>query len=182
MALIKTETPETAQGVVKEAYDMTLEKFGIIPKPLEMMSASPGLLELAMRRVHYFASHPKLSFTLLTHIRYLVSCNLNYSFCADLNKMILKKQGLEEADFQKMEADPSESLLEENESAMLAFVVNAAKAPSSVKAEDIERLRELGWDDRDMVDALAQGVSMIDHAIMMEVFQMDQSCLPADRV
>jgi hypothetical protein len=28
-----------------------------------------------------------------------------------------------------------------------------------------------------MVDALAQGVGMIDHAIMMQAFQMDQNCL-----
>jgi hypothetical protein len=28
-----------------------------------------------------------------------------------------------------------------------------------------------------MVEALAQGVGMIDHAIMMEAFQIDQQCL-----
>jgi len=28
-----------------------------------------------------------------------------------------------------------------------------------------------------MVDALAHGVSMLDHAIMMQVFQMDQNCM-----
>ena len=28
-----------------------------------------------------------------------------------------------------------------------------------------------------MVDALAQGVGMIDHSIMMQVFQIDQNCL-----
>jgi hypothetical protein len=28
-----------------------------------------------------------------------------------------------------------------------------------------------------LVDALAHGVNMIDHSIMMEVFQMDQDCM-----
>jgi len=95
----------------------------------------------------------------------------------DFNKHILKKQGLEDGDIHKMEADPTKSLLEEKESAMLAFVVKAVKAPSSVEADEIKRLKEMGWEDRDLVDALAHGVSMIDHSIMMEVFQMNQDCM-----
>lgn len=177
MALINTVPPEQAEGIIKEGYDMFMKRVGIIPRPLEMMSASPGLFELQLRRIEYFSKHPKLSFSLLAHIRYLVAHNLDYGFCMDLNKHILKKQGVEEGDIRKMEADPSQSLLEENESAMLAFVVKAVKAPGAVPAEEIQRLKEMGWEDRDMVDALAQGVSMIDHAIMMQVFQMDQNCM-----
>jgi hypothetical protein len=60
---------------------------------------------------------------------------------------------------------------------MPVFVVKAVKAPGSVTAGDIRGLRDLGWGDRDMVDTLAQGVSMIDHAIMMEVFQLGQDCV-----
>jgi uncharacterized protein YciW len=177
MTLISTVPPEKAEGTIKEGYDMFMKNVGIIPKPMEMMSASPALFELQLRRIHYFSKHPKLSFALLAHIRYLVSHNLGYRFCMDFNKHILKKQGVEEADFRRMEADPSQSLLEENDSAMLAFVVNAVKSPGAVTAEDINSLRKLGWEDRDMVDALAQGVGMIDHAIMAQVFQMEQNCM-----
>lgn len=177
MALLNTVPPEKAEGIIKEGYDMFMHRIGIIPRPFEMLSASPVLFELQLRRTQYYAKHPKLSFSLLAHIRYLVAHNLDYGFCMDLNRHILKKLGVEEADIRRMEADPSQSLLEENESAMLTFVVKAVKAPGSVTAGEIQRLRDLGWDDRDMVDALAQGVSMIDHAIMMQVFQMDQNCM-----
>ncbi len=177
MALINTIPPEKAKDTIKEGYDMFMKNIGIIPKPMEMMSASPALFELQLRRIYYFSKHPKLSFPLMAHIRYLVSHNLNYRFCMDFNKHILKKQGLGEDDIRKMEADPSQSLLEENESAMLAFVVKAVKSPGSVTAEDIKRLRDMGWEERDMVDALSQGVGMIDHSIMMEAFQMDQNCM-----
>ena len=144
---------------------------------MEMLSASPALFELQLRRIHYLSRHPTLSFALLAHIRYLVAHNLDYRFCTDFNLHILKKQGLEEADIRKMETDPSQALLEENERAMLAFVVKAVKSPASVTTREIQRLRELGWENSDMVDALTQGVSMIDHSIMMQVFQMDQNCM-----
>lgn len=177
MALISTVPPEKAEGVVKEGYDIFMKKIGIIPRPLEMLSASPALFELQLQRIAYFSKHPKLSFALLSHIRYLVAHNLGYNFCMDFNRYTLKKQGIEEADIRRMESDPSQSLLEEREGAMLAFVVKAVKAPASVSAEEIQQLKDMGWEDRDMVDALAQGVSMIDHAIMMQVFQMDTNCM-----
>ena len=95
----------------------------------------------------------------------------------DLNKHILMKQGLTEEDIQKMEADPSASLLEPNENALLAFVIRSIKDPGSASEADIAKLKELGWEDRDIFDALAQGIGMVDHAIMMQVFQVDQNCL-----
>lgn len=177
MAFISTVAPDQAEGAVKEGYEMFMKNIGIIPKPMEMMSVSPDLFDIQYRRILYFAKHPKLSFALLAHIRYLVAHNLSYSFCMDFNKYVLKKQGLEDADIAKMEADPSQSLLEDHESAMLDFVVRAVKDPASIEEDDIKRLKALGWEERDMVDALSQGVSMIDHSIMMQVFDMDQSCL-----
>ena len=177
MALINTVSLEKAEGKMKEAYDMFMKNLGVIPRPLEMMSASPSIFDNQLQRIKYYTEHPTFSFALLSHIRYLVAHNLSYSFCMDFNKHILKKQGLEDDDILKMEADPTKSLLEKKDSAMLTFVVKAVKAPSSIDADDINRLKEMGWEDSDLVDALAHGVNMIDHSIMMEVFQMDQDCM-----
>jgi hypothetical protein len=177
MALINTVSPENAQGVIKEGYDLFLGNAGAIPKPLEMISVSPKLFELQLRRIQYLSRHPKLSFSLLAHIRYLVARSLNYQFCTDFNKHILKKQGVTDDDCEKMEQDPSQNLLEEHEGAMLEFVVRCVKDPTSIGRDDVEGLKKMGWEDGDMVDALSQGVSMIDHSIMMQVFQMDQNCM-----
>jgi len=177
MALIKTVPPEEAQGSVKEGYEMFMQHLGIIPSPMEMMSVSPALFELQLKKIHYFSSHPRLSFSLLTHIRYLVAHNLEFRFCMDFNRFLLKKQGLSDEDIERMEEDPSASLLEANENAMLNFVVHAAIAPGSVTERNFYELKELGWEDSDILDALSHGVNMIDHAIMMQVFQMGQDCM-----
>lgn len=177
MARITTVKPEDAQGTVKEGYEMFMKNIGIIPKPMEMMSASPALFATQLQRIRYFSNHPNLSFALLAHIRYLAAHNLNYSFCLDFNGLVLKKLGLETDDIRKMEKDPSQSMLEDKEKAMLVFVVKSIKDPSSITDSDITRLRDLGWTDSDMIDALSQGVSMIDHSIMMQVFDIDQSCM-----
>ena len=177
MALINTVPQNQAAGTIKEGYEMVMKHLGVIPKPLEMLSVSPTLFEIQLQRSRYFAGHPNLSFPLLVSIRYLVSRNLGFGFCVDFNKHILEKQGVEDSDFQKMEEDPSQAPLEEKECAMLAFVVKAVQAPSSVTEEDVNNLREFGWEERDMMDALAQGVGMMDLSIMMQVFQIDQNCI-----
>lgn len=177
MALVTTVAVEDATGVVKEGYEMFLKNVGTIPQPIQLLSISPALFEMQLNRIRYFGKHPKLSFALLAHIRYLAAQSLDYSYCIDLNGHFLKKLGYDDEALRRIEDDPSASLLEEDEGAMLSFVIRGMKKPSSITAADIARLKELGYEERDMVDALAQGVSMIDHAIMMQVFQVDQNCL-----
>ncbi len=177
MTLISTVAPENAEGIVKEGYEMFMKNIGTIPKPMQLLSVSPALFEQQLQRIRYFGKHPKLSFALLAHIRYLAARTLNYPYCMDFNRHMLRKLGNDDATIQAMEADPSMSMLEESDKAMLVFVIRAMQKPDAITAEDISNLQALGWDDRDMIDALAQGVSMIDHAIMMQVFQIDQNCL-----
>lgn len=177
MPRIETVQPDQAQGAVKQGYDMYLTHFGTIPKPMEMLSVSPELFELQLKRNRYFATHSNLSFGLLTHIRYMAALGLSYGFCIDFNKMLLEKQGLDDEDLRRLGNDPCQTVLEENENAMLAFVIKALKNPSAVTDADVLKLRELGWTDKDMVDAMLQGVSMANHAVMMQVFDMDPNCL-----
>ncbi|MFH0781226.1 MAG: hypothetical protein V2B20_04615 [Pseudomonadota bacterium] len=177
MALITPVAPENAEGIVKEGYEMFIKNVGTIPKPMQLLSASPALFELQLNRIRYFGKHPKLSFALLAHIRYLAAHTLDYPYCIDFNRQFLKKLGNDDDTIRAMENDPGKSMLEPHESAMLDFVICSMKKPGSITAADISKLKELGWEERDMVDALSQGVSMIDHAIMMQVFQIDQNCL-----
>ena len=177
MALIKTVNKEEATGTIKEGYEMFEKVVGLIPKPFELLSASPGLFALQLQRNRYYGKHPRLSFALLAHIRYLASRSIGNVYCIDFNKLLLTKLGVTQDLLEKMEKDPAQSMLEEHENAMLAFVVNAMKNPGSTTPEEIEKLRALGWEDGDMIDALLQGTGMIDIAVLMKTFQMDEHCL-----
>lgn len=107
MALIDTVPQDQAEGIIKEGYELAIKHLGIVPKPLEMMSVSPALFEIMLRRSRYLSGHPTLSFPLLVSIRYLVSRHLGFGYCVDFNKHLLGKQGVRDADFRKMEKDPS---------------------------------------------------------------------------
>ena len=170
-ALIQTPDPESATGEVQKGYD-TSKKRGIkMPDPLRLISASPGYFSIMMKRNNYYSNHPRLSFSLLAHIRYYAAARLGYGFCTRFNRRLIKKMGVSDLDFQKMEKQPEASLLEPDETAMLLFVICAMNDPESVSHKDIEPLRQAGWQDSDILDALAQGVGMFDHHIFMRVFK-----------
>ena len=173
MALIQTMNSENAEGKVKDIYDRFMEKVGMVPKPFELLSASPDLMGIQEQILGYFMGHSSLGFPLLSHIRYLVAVSQDYSYCTELNKNFLKMQGLEDADVLNLTNDPEKTLLEEKDKSMLLFVLKAVKDPSAVEQKDISSLRDLGWKDKDIFDALYHGVSMINHSMMMKAFNMD---------
>lgn len=176
MAIIKTVSPEEAQGEIKEVYDMMMERTGMVPSPLQLASASPGVFSLHWQSIKYFSEHPALSFPLLSTIRFLVAEHLNYAFCTDFNKGILLKQGLTDEDIEELKQDPSKAPLEDNEKAMLSFVLKAIASPDDVDQQDMDRLHDMGWTDRDILDALAHGTNMVGASILMKTFKMDMAC------
>ena len=176
MAIIQTVSPEKAKGETKKIYDMMLQNVGAVPSPLQLASASPGILNLSWESIKYYSQHPTLGFALLSAIRFLVAKHLNFAFCTEFNKNILKKQGLSEEDIDEMTKDPLKAPLEDKEQAMLGFVLKAIKSPDAVEQQDMDQLHDLGWTDRDILDALAHGTNMVGLSILMKTFKMDVVC------
>ena len=73
MALIQTVEPDKAEGKVKEIYDFMQKNVGIIPAPLQLASASSGMLDMVWQSIQYFSKHSHLGFGVLSSIRYLVA-------------------------------------------------------------------------------------------------------------
>ena len=78
--------------------------------------------------------------------------------------------GVTKTDFSRLADRPGEAPLEPHEKKMLTFVLSAMEDPETIDAGRISRLKNAGWTDADILDALAQGVGMIDHNIFMRVF------------
>jgi hypothetical protein len=176
MALIQTVVPENAEGEVKEIYTILQNAIGVIPTPMLLASASPGLIKMQWEGLQYFTTHPKLTFPLLSTIRYLVAEEYDYAYCTSFNKELLKKQGVPEEDIEKLTRDPEKAPLEDKDRALVAFVMKAIKTPDAVAQADMDRLHALGWSDSDIVDAVFHGVSMIGSSILMKAFKMDIAC------
>ena len=176
MALIKTIDPEKAEGDVKEIYDALKKNIGVIPSPMELASASPWMMKGMWQSIQYYTQHPTLGFGLLSTIRYLVAEEYDYVFCINFNKIFLKMQGMTEEDIQKTSQDPAQAPLDDKDRAMVAFVMSAIKDPNAVTQVDVDGLHSFGWEDGDILDAMAHAAHMVSASILMKTFKMDIAC------
>ncbi len=177
MAIIKTQTAETATGQVKEFYDELLKIMPNVPKPLQLASASPGLFAIISQQMKYFMFHPNLGPLLQAHIRLLVAFNTDYPYCVDLNTGLLKLFGkLSDEEIAAVRTDPDKAKLDDKDKAMLRFVFKAVTKPDEVDEKDIEELRALGWADPDIYDAAVAGTSMVAMGMLFNVFKMHEAC------
>lgn len=174
MPIIKVVPPEKAEGKVKQGYDL-FAQMGTVPAPFQMYSASPELVGARTQLFSYYMQHPNLSMGLLALIRMLVAEELQYYYCISLNRELLKAVGIMDEDAAaKVLADPANAPLGDKDKAMLLFVLKAVKTPDEVVAEDTQKLRDLGWGDRDILDATAHGAGMVSDGILFKAFKMDQ--------
>jgi hypothetical protein len=177
MAIIKTQTLETATGKVKEFFDELLKIMPTIPKPLQLASASPGLFAFTSQQMKYFMSHPNLGPLLQAYLRMSVAFHTDYPYCVDLNTNLLKVFGqLTDEQVAAARSNPDEARLNDKDKAMLKFVVKAVSKPDEIQAADIERLRKLGWNDSDIFDAASQGVNMVAMGMLFAIFKMHEAC------
>ena len=175
MALLNIITPEKAEGDVKECYAMFENLGAEVPLPLQMLSVSPHYLKAQVENIKYLMGHPALSFSLMAHIRFLVASDENYPYCINLNRGMLKQfAGLSDEQVDAAAKDTSQAALEEKEKALLDFVKNVVQDPASSDQAQINTLRELGWTDRDIFDAVFQGVNMMAAGILFKIFHMGE--------
>ena len=175
MPLLNVVAPEKAEGKVKEAYSI-FEKMGVpVPLPLQMMSVSPELIAIQAQIMMNYFKHPTLTLPLLAHIRYLVASAEDYPFCINFNRQLLEVfVGLKPEQIEAAKADPAKAALPEKDRAMLAFVVKAIQDPALVDRKEVDSLRGMGWNDRDIFDAVYHGLGMVTAGMAFKIMKMGE--------
>ncbi len=168
MGLIKTVEPGKATGDVKRLYDMFTETVGMVPEPLVMFSASPGLLAIQEQMVKYYHTESHLSPILTALIRYLTAVTLDLKCCVEFNSEVLKKLGMSGEEITALADNPGRAPIQEKEGWLLALVVIATRTPERVTQSHIDNLHNHGWTDTDILDALFIATRMTAVNLMMK--------------
>ena len=86
---------------------------------------------------------------------------------------MLMQAGVTPEEIEATKADPSKAPLEEKELAMLNFVVKVIRDSNSTTADDMENLRNLGWTDKDILDATWNATSQVASDMIFNAFKID---------
>jgi len=173
MAIIKTVKPEEATGMLAEVYKNFQEKMGMVPNAFIIRSSSPDQVVHQARSLSYYWNHDTLSHKLLAFIRVLVSETQQCEYCINLNTGMLIQSGVSMEDIRKSKENPNNIPLEEKDKALIKFVLKVVKDSKSTTADDMEKLRQLGWTDRDILDAVNHGTTQVSSDMIFNAFKID---------
>lgn len=174
MSIVQTVSPEQASGKVAQVYARIKEVFGRVPNAMRLFSSSPELMEQMAQQNAYYMQHPSLSFPLLAMIRMLVSEQNACSYCIGLNEsLLINRAGYTSEQIAAARRNPPDAPLNEKDKEMLLFVLKGTSEPKSIEKNDLERLRELGWSDRDIVDGLYHGARNAAVDIMFDALKVE---------
>jgi hypothetical protein len=171
MFLLETQNPQTATGATAQVYSI-FARMGV-PVSMQLLSASAGILARQAEMINYFMAHPRLSPGLLAAIRYAVAAKTGHTACEILNHGLLEKMGLSDEEIKSLPEAGQSAPLEETEEKMFQFVMRAMGEPASICQADIESLRQAGYVDGDILDAVYHGSGMLAGSVLFKAFVRD---------
>lgn len=175
MPLIKTYETDEATGELARLYEIITTMRGRVGNNAKLFSISPELLKQQMEFIRFYMNHPTLSMPLLASIRIMVSSGEDCSFCVDYNSaMLVNMAGWSIEQVEVMKTDMDKANLETREIALLKLVIKAIRNAHGVNANDLDQLREMQWEDKDIFDAVNHGARMLATDIMFNTFKIEK--------
>ena len=177
MSLLKEISPDEATGKTSEIYGMLKQAIGFVPNALKLYSASPALFEMQAGSMGYYMPHKTISSNLTAFIRLLVSKSHACKYCINVNTAILMQAGVKIEDITAAQDDIAKAPLEDKEKQMLILVMKVIENSNSVTADDLKTVRDLGWSDGDILDAVNHGTSQVGSDMIINAFKVEDDVM-----
>ncbi len=173
MALINLVEKDQATGRVAEIYETMINTMGLIPNAFKVFSPSSHVLDVQFGNLGYFMRHKTLGGKLLAFIRLLVSEQEHCVYCVGMNSGILMQYGVLPEMMPEIINDPSKAPLDEKDLAMLLFVLKVVRNSNSIEQPDVDKLRSLGWNDTEILEATYHGATQVGVDKIFNAFKIE---------
>ena len=152
MSFIETIALEDAEGEVREMYERQQGAWGYVPNYAKSFSHRP---ELMARWGKMLAEIRRpISDRTFELVTFAAALELRHTPCSLAHGSKLKPFFTDEEIRRLADEEPVESLTDA-EAEMMRFARKVARDASTIKAEDVDRLKDLGFSDADVFDVAA---------------------------
>jgi len=155
MPFLPTLPQEEASTEVRGIYEYVLSRWGFVPNYFEALGHDQQLLQdqvnLFTNAMFIERGLPKL---IKEQIATVVSAINMSSYCLPAHLEILGRMGLEKSLCRKLSIDYKLAPLEPNVMELLKFCEKLSIRPSEMQRADFDHLRDYGWTDADIFDAV----------------------------
>ena len=157
MAYIDLPEFEEMVPAIQEKARPILEKTGQLGEIFKLLALDEKVYMATDRMVQgYLLDETYLSYEIKEAIALLISRENSCKMCVDVHKSIAKMLGLSEARIGEILEGIDSIDTGEKEKALLRFCVRASQKDNyRMQREEIDALKTLGWNDREILEAVA---------------------------
>lgn len=148
-------TEADARGKVKAVYEAVRQAYGRVTPAFQAMSPEPDYLEAFWRLHEVVMREGRLPRREKEMIALAVSAVNRCAYCIAAHSARLRAIGVEDRVVDALREDPLRADLDDRDRGVVRFVLKMTHAPTTIEDADLERLRELGWDDGAIFEAIA---------------------------
>ncbi len=173
MALINYVKKEEATGKIAEIYNDLEERMNILPNVVQFHTASPELFERLINYLEFFIDHQSIDHITIAYIRMLISFQNGGEYCVRFQSGILKYLGVSDEDLEVAKSDSNKLNLDNKRKSLVNFVLDVQNGKHENTENQIKKLEELGWTQKDIYDANALGALQKGMVNVVKAFKVE---------
>ena len=157
MAHIDLPEFEQMSPAIQEKARPIMEKTGKLGEIFKLLAIDEKIYMATDGMVQkYLLDETTLSYDIKEALALLISKENGCKMCVDVHKSIAKMLGLSDAQIEEILQGVETMQADAKEKALLNFCIRAAQKDNyKIMKEDIEALKEMGWSDVQIIEAVA---------------------------
>lgn len=152
ISLLKTVKPEEANDLVKDVYKGFSEKMGKVPNVIQFHTASQKVYGYLMGMFNDFSMHPTIDPVLQAYLRVIISHREGGEYCVEFQSFLLQAYGVSNEEIKLVLEDPENVRIDEKQKQLLLFALRLIEGSPGNTSEDLHKLHNLGWSDREIYE------------------------------
>ena len=154
MSWIRTIPYDEATGELRKIYDETKAKFGDVINLVSIQSLRPDTMALGRQMYRHLMTSPSgLNRLQRILIATVVSRLNNCHYWVESHEQDLREEIQDEEKVLKIQEDFTQVEFDCKTKALLEFAKKTTLTPRELNKSDVEVLQEVGFDDKDILDA-----------------------------
>ena len=154
MARIRVIEEPEATGNIKTAYEGLRRRMGVVPDVVKLFSLWPEVFELHLQLFEQvMLAETELPSTTKEMIAVVVSKTNSCSYCVAHHSDSLRRYGISDDVVRQLGDDFHQALLDDQTLQLLEYAEKVTQHAYQVTDEDVEKLRQWGWTDRQILEA-----------------------------
>ncbi len=154
----------TLEKEMQSILETKRKEFGILPIHWELLaSLAPKRFEMFMQEITYLLNHPHINPDFFAMLRLHIANREEFSYCKSFNTKLLLARRYDKKSLKELKEDIGAIPLDAKHKLLAKNAVKAIYQAEEFCIDDIEELKNLGWSDSDIYDA-------IDHAAFLFKF------------